>query len=54
MVHTARMPGQAEYDEGLPFPVVRDPAPMLLPTMASGLKTLPQARPHSPPGAANA
>ncbi|WBQ02668.1 glycosyltransferase family 4 protein [Kribbella sp. CA-293567] len=32
VVFTARMPAAAEYDAALPFPVVRDRTPMLLPT----------------------
>jgi phosphatidylinositol alpha-1,6-mannosyltransferase len=32
VVHTAAMPGDAELDAGLPFPVVRDPTGTLLPT----------------------
>lgn len=32
VVHTARMPGAAEFDAALPFPVVRDPRAMLVPT----------------------
>jgi len=34
VVYTARMPGDAEHDAGLPFPVYRDPSPVLLPTRA--------------------
>lgn len=34
VVYTASMPGDAEYDAGLPFPVYRDPASLLLPTPA--------------------
>lgn len=32
VVYTASMPGAADFDAGLAFPVVRDPASMLLPT----------------------
>jgi phosphatidyl-myo-inositol dimannoside synthase len=32
VVYTASMPGGAEFDAGLPFPVLRDPTSMLLPT----------------------
>ncbi len=32
VVHTARMPGAAESDRARPYPVVRDPARVLLPT----------------------
>ncbi len=35
VVHTARMPGDSEYDARLPFAVVRDPARTLLPTPAA-------------------
>jgi phosphatidyl-myo-inositol dimannoside synthase len=34
VVHTARQPGDREYDAGLPFEVVRDPARVMLPTPA--------------------
>jgi phosphatidyl-myo-inositol dimannoside synthase len=34
VVYTASMPGDAEFDAGLPFPVVRDRNSMLLPTPA--------------------
>lgn len=34
VVHTATMPGGPAYDAGLPFPVVRDPSRVLLPTPA--------------------
>jgi phosphatidyl-myo-inositol dimannoside synthase len=34
VVYTARMPGSAELDARLPYPVVRDPASTLLPTPA--------------------
>ena len=36
VVHTARMPGDEAYDAGLPFPVVRDPASVMVPTPAVG------------------
>lgn len=32
VVHTARQPGDALFDATLPFPVVRDPSPIMLPT----------------------
>jgi phosphatidylinositol alpha-1,6-mannosyltransferase len=32
VVHTARQPGADEFDAALPFTVVRDPSPVLLPT----------------------
>jgi phosphatidylinositol alpha-1,6-mannosyltransferase len=35
VVHTASMPGDAEHDATVPFPVVRDPARTLLPTPAA-------------------
>ena len=34
VVYTASMPGDAEFDAGLPFPVYRDPSRILLPTPA--------------------
>jgi phosphatidylinositol alpha-1,6-mannosyltransferase len=34
VVHTARQAGDAEFDAGLPFPVVRDPSRIMLPTPA--------------------
>jgi len=34
VVHTARQPGDAAFDAGLEFPVVRDPARLMLPTPA--------------------
>jgi phosphatidylinositol alpha-1,6-mannosyltransferase len=36
VVHTASMPGDHAHDDGLAFPVVRDPARVLLPTPAVG------------------
>jgi phosphatidylinositol alpha-1,6-mannosyltransferase len=32
VVHTARQRGDAAFDAGLPFPVVRDPSPLMVPT----------------------
>ena len=32
VVHTARQRGDREYDSGLPFPVVRDRSPLMVPT----------------------
>lgn len=32
VVHTARQPGDAAFDAALPFPVVRDPSSIMLPT----------------------
>jgi phosphatidylinositol alpha-1,6-mannosyltransferase len=46
VVHTARMPGQEAYDEALPFPVVRDPSAMLLPTPAVGRRVTATLRRH--------
>ena len=34
VVHTARQPGDAAFDAGLAFPVVRDPSRIMLPTPA--------------------
>jgi phosphatidyl-myo-inositol dimannoside synthase len=39
VVYTASMPGDAEFDADLPFPVVRDRASMLLPTPAVARRT---------------
>jgi len=36
VVHTASMPGSSDIDAELPYPVVRDPARLLLPTPAVG------------------
>lgn len=36
VVHTSSMPGDVEYDADLPYPVVRDPSEVLLPTRAAG------------------
>jgi phosphatidylinositol alpha-1,6-mannosyltransferase len=46
VVHTARMPGQEEYDAALPFPVVRDPSPVLLPTRAAGRRVAATLQAH--------
>ena len=32
VVHTARQDGDAAFDAGLPFPVVRDRSPLMVPT----------------------
>jgi phosphatidylinositol alpha-1,6-mannosyltransferase len=40
VVYTASMPDDLEYDAGLPFPVYRDPATMLLPTPAVGRRVI--------------
>lgn len=34
VVHTARQKGDREFDAGLPFPVIRDKSPIMLPTPA--------------------
>ncbi len=34
VVHTARQPGDAAFDAGLPFPVIRDPSRLMVPTPA--------------------
>lgn len=34
VVHTARQKGDAAFDTTLPFPVVRDPSPLMVPTPA--------------------
>jgi phosphatidylinositol alpha-1,6-mannosyltransferase len=34
VVHTARQKGDQEFDTGLPFPVIRDKSPIMLPTPA--------------------
>jgi phosphatidylinositol alpha-1,6-mannosyltransferase len=46
VVHTASMPGSAELDRTLPFPVVRDPATTLLPTRAVGERVATTLRRH--------
>jgi phosphatidylinositol alpha-1,6-mannosyltransferase len=46
VVHTARMPGQEEHDAALPFPVVRDPSAVLLPTPAVGRRVVATLRDH--------
>ena len=35
-MHTSSTPGDVEYDADLPYPVVRDPSEVLLPTRAAG------------------
>ncbi len=40
VVYTASMLGDAEFDAGLPFPVVRDPTSMLLPTPLVGRRVV--------------
>jgi phosphatidylinositol alpha-1,6-mannosyltransferase len=46
VVYTASMPGDREYDAGLPYPVYRDPATMLLPTPAVGRRVVEVMRRH--------
>lgn len=46
VVYTASMPGDAEYDAGLPFPVYRDPGSMLLPTRAVTRRVVEVLRRH--------
>ena len=46
VVHTASMPGDRAYDAALPFPVVRDPSSMLLPTRAVGERVVSTLRTH--------
>ena len=46
VVYTASMPGDLEYDAGLPFPVYRDPASMLLPTPAVARRVVDVMRRH--------
>lgn len=46
VVYTASMPGDLEYDAGLPFPVYRDPATMLLPTPAVARRVAEVLRRH--------
>lgn len=46
VVYTASMPGDLDYDAGLPFPVYRDPASMLLPTSAVARRVVEVMRRH--------
>lgn len=46
VVYTAAMPGDREYDAGLPFPVHRDPSGTLLPTPAVGRRVVRVMREH--------
>ncbi len=46
VVHTATMPGGAAYDAGLAFPVVRDPARVLLPTPGVRRRVVATMRTH--------
>jgi phosphatidylinositol alpha-1,6-mannosyltransferase len=44
VVHTARQQGDAEFDAALPFPVVRDPSRLMLPTPAITKRSVGVAR----------
>lgn len=46
VVHTARQPGDAAFDATLPFPVVRDPSPLMVPTPAITRRAVALAREH--------
>ncbi|MFJ3925922.1 glycosyltransferase family 4 protein [Streptomyces sp. NPDC090022] len=46
VVYTSSEPGAAAYDATLPFPVIRDPSRMLLPTSRVTRRTLEIARAH--------
>ena len=46
VVHTARQPGDAGFDAGLAFPVVRDPARVLLPTPSITRRSVALATAH--------
>ncbi|MGW2274906.1 glycosyltransferase family 4 protein [Streptomyces yangpuensis] len=46
VVYTSDEPGAGEYDATLPFPVVRDPVRMLLPTRRATRRALDVARQH--------
>ncbi|EST38520.1 glycosyl transferase family 1 [Streptomycetaceae bacterium MP113-05] len=46
VVYTSSEPGAAEYDATLPFPVIRDPSRMLLPTPRVTRRTLEIAHAH--------
>ena len=46
VVHTARQPGDAEFDATLAFPVVRDPSRIMLPTPAITRRSVAIAREH--------
>lgn len=46
VVHTSRTPGAEAHDEGLSFPVVRDPARVLLPTPAATRRVVATLRRH--------
>lgn len=44
VVHTARQRGDREHDAALPFPVIRDPSPLLVPTPAITRRSIRLAR----------
>lgn len=46
VVHTSRTPGAEPHDAGLPYPVVRDPARVLLPTPAATRRVVATLRTH--------
>lgn len=46
VVHTARQEGDAAFDAGLPFPVVRDPSRIMLPTPSITRRVVVTARGH--------
>ena len=46
VVHTARMPGAEEFDRSCPYPVVRDPARVLLPTPGTARRVEATLRRH--------
>jgi phosphatidylinositol alpha-1,6-mannosyltransferase len=46
VVHTARQPGDAAFDAGLPFPVVRDPSRLMVPTPAISRRVAHTVREH--------
>ena len=46
VVYTASMPGDKEYDAGLPFPVYRDPSSTLFPTRAVGRRAVKVMQEH--------
>ncbi|MFV0459496.1 MAG: glycosyltransferase family 4 protein [Actinomycetales bacterium] len=46
VVHTARQKGDAAFDAGLGFPVVRDPSPLMVPTPAITRRVQQTARAH--------
>jgi phosphatidylinositol alpha-1,6-mannosyltransferase len=46
VVHTARQPGDAAFDATLPFPVIRDRSPLMVPTPAITRRSVALAREH--------